>query len=108
NGDGVNDLFRPFYSGSRIGKDIDGFSNTNCPRFVRSLDFKVFNRAGAPVFELTSSENENDFLINWDGSTNGGQELPAGAYFYSAEVTFERLNPEDAVEVYSGWVQIIR
>jgi len=108
NGDGVNDLFRPFYSGNRIGKEITGFSNTSCPRFVRSLDFKVFNRAGTTVFEFNSVENENDFLINWDGTTNGGRALPSGAYFYSAEVMFARLNPEDAVEVYSGWVQIMR
>ena len=108
NGDGVNDLFRPFYSGSRIGRVIDGFSNTNCPRFVRALDFRVFNRAGSAVFEYISADNENDFLINWDGTSTGGKQLPSGAYFYSAEVTFERLNPDDAVEVYSGWVQIIR
>ncbi|MEP5611249.1 MAG: gliding motility-associated C-terminal domain-containing protein [Cyclobacteriaceae bacterium] len=108
NGDGVNDLFRPFYSGNRIEKEITGFSNTSCPRFVRSLDFKVFNRAGTSVFEFNSAENEGDFLINWDGTTAGGRELPAGAYFYSAEVTFARLNPEDALEVYSGWVQILR
>ena len=108
NGDGLNDLFRPFYSGSKIGKAVENFSNTNCPRFVRALDFKVFNRAGATVFKFDSSENESDFLINWDGTTTGGRELPAGAYFYSAEVTFERLNPEDAVEVYTGWVEILR
>jgi hypothetical protein len=108
NGDGINDLFRPFYSGNRIDKDIDGFLNSNCPRFVRSLDFRVFNRAGATLFEFNSADNENDFLINWDGTNSRGKDLPSGAYYYSAEVTFDRLNPKDAVEVYSGWVQIIR
>ncbi len=108
NGDGLNDFFRPFYSGSRIGRDIDGFANSNCPRFVKSINFTVFNRAGATVFSYDSSENENDFLINWNGTNSGGGDLPEGAYFYSAEVTFERLNPDDEVEVYSGWVQILR
>ncbi len=108
NGDGVNDLFRPFYSGGRIGKDIEGFSNTTCPRFVRSLTFKVFSRAGTPVFDYDSSEKENDFLINWDGTTNGGQELPSGVYYYAAEVTFVRLKPEETIKVYSGWVHILR
>ena len=108
NGDGVNDFFRPFYSGNLIGKDISNFSNLDCPRFVESIVFKVFNRAGATIFNYDSQENENDFLINWDGTTAGGRELPSGVYFYSAEVTFDRLNPDDAVEVYNGWVQILR
>ncbi|MEQ9404179.1 MAG: gliding motility-associated C-terminal domain-containing protein [Cyclobacteriaceae bacterium] len=108
NNDGKNDLLRPFYSGNLIGKNIQNFSNTDCPRFVRSVIFNVFNRAGAPIFTYDSSENENSFLINWDGTTNGGKDLPEGAYYYSAEVTFDRLNPEDAVVVYTGWVQILR
>ena len=108
NDDGINDFFRPFYSGSRIDKDVDGFINTNCPRFVKSINFTVFNRAGATVFSYDSSENEGDYLINWDGKSSSGQELASGTYFYSAEVTFERLNPDDELEVYNGWVQLLR
>lgn len=108
NGDDINEVFRPFYSGSQIDKNIQGFSNLNCPRFVKSLTFRVFNRAGAVLFDFDSKENENSFLINWDGKTTGGRELPAGSYFYSAEVTFDRLNPEDEIEVFNGWVQILR
>ena len=36
------------------------------------------------------------------------RDLPAGVYYYSAEVTFNALNPEEANKVISGWVQIIR
>lgn len=108
NGDGVNDLFRPFYSGDRIGKKVEGFSNSNCPRFVRSVIFKVFNRAGTPLFEYHSSENENNILINWDGTTSGGKALPSGIYYYSAEVRFIRLNPEDEKAFYKGWIQLLR
>ncbi|MEQ9467384.1 MAG: gliding motility-associated C-terminal domain-containing protein [Ekhidna sp.] len=96
NGDGRNDTFRPL-------KDAD-----NCQRFVESVVFKVFNRTGAELFEYDSTEPEKTILINWDGTTKGGRELPAGVYYYSAEVRFTRLNPEDAVEVINGWVQIIR
>lgn len=96
NGDGRNDVFRPL-------KDED-----NCQRFVETVVFKVFNRAGAELYEYDSKEPEKTILINWDGKTKGGKELPAGVYFYSAEVTFTRLNPEESVEVINGWVQIIR
>lgn len=108
NGDGVNDFLTPFYSGELIGRTIDGFSNLDCPRFVKDIQFTVFNRAGASIFTYDSFENENNFLINWDGRTASGGDVPEGAYFYTAEVTFERLNPEDELEVYNGWVQIIR
>ena len=96
NGDGRNDVFRPL-------KDLD-----NCNRFVESVLFKVFSRTGAVLFEYDSTEPERTILINWDGTTRGGKELPAGVYFYSAEVRFLKLNPEDSKEVINGWVQIIR
>lgn len=96
NNDGKNDVFRPM-------KGIN-----DCNRFVESVVFKVFNRAGTEVFEYDSREPEKTILINWDGTTRGGKELPAGAYYYSAEVRFLKLNPEESVEVINGWVQIIR
>ncbi|WP_370089639.1 gliding motility-associated C-terminal domain-containing protein [Ekhidna sp.] len=96
NNDGKNDVFRPM-------KGVN-----DCNRFVESVVFKVFNRAGAEVFEYDSKEPEKSILINWDGTTRGGKELPAGVYYYSAEVKFLKLNPEESVEVINGWVQIIR
>ncbi|SNT24587.1 gliding motility-associated C-terminal domain-containing protein [Ekhidna lutea] len=96
NGDDKNDVFRPL-------KDAD-----NCNRFVESVVFKVFNRAGAEVFEHDSKDTEKTIFINWNGTNKSGKELPAGVYYYSAEVRFTRLNPEDEVEVINGWVQIIR
>lgn len=96
NGDTRNEVFRPIET------------NGMCPRFVKSVNFKVFTRSGTEVFSYDSRENEKTVFIDWDGTTKGGRELPAGVYFYSAEVRFIKLNPEETVEVINGWVQIIR
>ncbi|WP_420316062.1 gliding motility-associated C-terminal domain-containing protein [Ekhidna sp.] len=96
NGDDRNDTFRPL-------KEAE-----SCTRFVESVLFKVFNRAGAEIFEYDSTDPEKSILINWDGTNKRGHELPAGIYYYSAEVRSKRLNPEDEVQVINGWVQIIR
>lgn len=96
NGDGRNDTFRPLQA------------NGQCPRFVESVVFKVFNRTGAEIFNYDSTEPENTILINWDGKSKAGLEMPAGVYFYSAEVKFIDLNPDESIQVINGWVQIIR
>lgn len=96
NGDTRNETFRPI--------ERDG----QCPRFVNRVVFKVFNRAGTEVFELDSDDSEKSIFIDWDGTTKTGRDLPAGVYYYSAEVSFDILNPDEAVQVINGWVQIIR
>lgn len=96
NGDGKNDTFRPLQN------------NDQCPRFVESVNFKVFNRAGTVVFDYDSREPEKTIFIDWDGKTNASKDLPAGVYYYSAEVKFIQLNPQDEIQVLNGWVQIIR
>ena len=95
NGDPLNEEFSAF-------KDAE-----NCPRFVESVLFKVFNRAGVEVFNYESG-TEKPISIDWDGRTSDGKDLPPGVYFYSAEVQFIKLNPEEATEVINGWVHIIR
>lgn len=96
NGDDRNDVFRPLKG------------NEECQRFVEYVVFKVFNRAGAELFSYDSRDSEKTILINWNGTNKAGRELPAGIYYYSAEVRFTRLNPKDATEVINGWVQILR
>ncbi|MEM0941334.1 MAG: gliding motility-associated C-terminal domain-containing protein, partial [Bacteroidota bacterium] len=105
NDDGVNDTFVPI---QRDGQ---------CPRFVESVLFKVFNRAGVELFSYDSNQSErgeggafsgNTVLINWDGKTDGGEELPSGVYFYSAEVDFITLNSNDKIQVLKGWIQVIK
>ncbi|OZI08960.1 hypothetical protein BWI93_06965 [Siphonobacter sp. BAB-5385] len=89
NSDGKNDTFEPI----------------RCPRFVKNVRFRVYNRWGVKVFE----SNDN-VLIQWDGRTDAGKELAAGTYYYEAQVTYERLNraDENRPVILKSWVQIIR
>ncbi len=105
NGDGYNDTFTPLYSNT--SNPIDNFDNSNCPRFVNSVDFKVFDRNGVLVFDL-SEEEEQSVLINWDGKTNSGKELPADVYYYLAEVEFDVLATSKSLRTFNGWVQILK
>lgn len=86
NGDGINDVFQPL----------------NCPNFVRTVEFRVYNRWGVKVFETT------DAAINWNGKTTGGQDLPAGQYYYEATVTFESVRQTTEPLILKGWIQLLR
>ncbi len=105
NGDGFNDTFTPLYSGP--GNEFNGFDNVDCPRFILDVEFKVFNRQGKVIYDL-SKEKEKSILINWNGKTNDGSDLPAGVYFYTAEVKFDVLASSDPKRTLNGWVQILR
>ncbi|HWB26499.1 MAG TPA: gliding motility-associated C-terminal domain-containing protein, partial [Chitinophagaceae bacterium] len=60
NGDGVNDVFRPF------------------PVGIQKLEyFRVYNRWGNLVYQTQT------YLAGWNGSINGRQ-APAGTYIYEA------------------------
>jgi gliding motility-associated-like protein len=73
NGDNINDVFQPL----------------RCPRFVKSVETKIFNRWSEEVFSTT------DLNINWDGKGKNGNELSEGVYFYVSIVTYIRLNEVD-------------
>lgn len=98
NGDGSNDTFRP----------LDGSDNNfaSCPRFVKSVNFKVYNRWGKEVYTYNSG-NENSIYIDWDGRVETGQLLAAGVYYYVAEVEFIALDPARQHKTIKGWVQIL-
>jgi gliding motility-associated-like protein len=104
NGDGKNDVFRPFYDDGTI----TDFDRARCIRFVDKVVLTVFDRAGRAVYSLNSEDTEKSILIDWNGRTNDGAELPAGVYYYSADVTFDVLNPDEASKQYKGWVQLMR
>lgn len=104
NGDGKNDVFRPFYDDGTI----TDFDRAKCIRFVDKVVLTVFDRAGQPVYSFNSDDTERSILIDWNGRTNDGAELPAGVYFYSADVTFDVLNPAEASKQYKGWVQLMK
>ncbi|RYF72970.1 MAG: gliding motility-associated C-terminal domain-containing protein, partial [Cytophagaceae bacterium] len=86
NGDGKNDVFQPL----------------NCPRFVESVQFVVYNRWGAKVYESTGP------VVSWPGTTQSGSPLPGGVYYYEATVRFAGLTREGIQQQTKGYVQLIR
>ena len=86
NGDGANDLFKPYPY-----------------QFVERVLFTVFNRWGQKVFE---TEDPN---INWDGTNFQNKLLAEGVYYYTCEVyesdSDKRL---EADKVLSGYIELIR
>ena len=64
--------------------------------------FVVFNRYGTKVYESTSP------ALNWDGRSSDGTELPSGLYYYQATVRFGVLDRNAPVQVFKGYVQILR
>lgn len=79
-----------------------------CPRFVESVRFRVYNRWGTEVYSFRSNGEEQSIYINWDGRANNGRELPAGTYYYVAEVLFYAVDPSLRSKTYKGWVKLMR
>ena len=104
NGDGINDTFTPLYN---KGESVLGFDNSNCPRFILEVSFKVFDRAGKEVFDF-QFEKESSTLIHWDGKNNAGSPLAAGIYFYVSEVIFDVLPSAQPTKTYKGWIQLLK
>ncbi len=68
-GDGFNDLFRPFPY-----------------KFVDSIDLTIFNRWGAPVFKTIDPD------INWNGTNKDSGEISSdGVYFYEITIYTSKL-----------------
>jgi len=101
NEDGINDDFEAY------NLLDEATSEYKCPRFVKSVDFYVYDRYGKEVYNnLNESERSN--LIRWDGTNNQGKEMPSGVYYYFAEVTFDVLNEDLKKGEYRGWVQLLK
>ena len=86
NGDGLNDFF--------IMDCIDQFPNNNV---------KIFNRAGAIVWENDGYDNTD---VYFDGVSNkgivaGSRLLPAGTYFYL-------VDKGDGTDPLSGYLELVR
>ncbi|WP_298756054.1 choice-of-anchor L domain-containing protein [uncultured Psychroserpens sp.] len=75
NGDGMNDTF-----------DLSSY---------RVTKLEIFNRLGTLVYSKTN------YVDEWHGQTNDGEELPVGTYFYTMEY-------EDGTKQRSAWVYIQR
>ncbi len=106
NSDGRNDVFTPLFSSP--ANPISGFDNSQCPRFITGVQFTLFDRTGKTIFEYNSDESEAGILINWNGKTEEGRDVPSGTYFYSAEVELDVLASSARTERLNGWLQILR
>ncbi len=85
NGDGKNDLLRPFPY-----------------RFIDHIKLRIYNRWGALVYET------NNLDILWDGKTQDtNTDCSAGVYFYTCEV-FEQYLMELKTNPKRGTIQLIR
>ena len=117
NGDNCNDLFSAFSDRNLPGENVGGLcpntlpeaSRVRCARFVKSVDFKVYNRWGKEVFAYQSEPGgEKTIYIDWDGRSTEGVPLAAGVYFYVARVTFDTSNPAKRTKIFKDWVHLIK
>ncbi len=99
NGDNANDTFQAYDEPA-----------SRCPRFVESVEIRIYDRWGTEVFAYNSLEDspENNIFINWDGRNKNGKELSAGTYYYDATVIFDVLDPSRRVSKLKGSVQLIK
>lgn len=84
NGDGNNDLLRPF-SGSEV-EDISMF--------------RIFNRWGELVYEKEDMADSE----GWDGITKSGRKAPPGVYLYYTEVSWAN----GTKDILTGDVSLVR
>ncbi len=117
NGDGCNELFSAYSDRIVTGEETSTSvacqpsETANCARFVRAVTFKVYNRWGQVLYDFESIEGDtsgNTIYIDWDGRDNNGNALASGVYYYSADVTFNTLDPGNREQTIKGWVQLMR
>lgn len=84
NGDGANDFFVPI-----------------ADRFVKDVNFQVFNRWGTLVYQT------NNHKLMWNGTAKESGELVAdGVYYYTIEVNTIRLQGI-VTETIKGYIQVV-
>ena len=115
NGDCFNPSFSAF---GNVALDENSFDpcgskrdildiRSKCARFVERVTFTVFDRWGKELYQYQSG-GERTIYINWDGRDNSGSEIPGGVYFYSADVTFDVVDPGQKNKTFKGWVHLLR
>lgn len=114
NNDGCNDLFSAYSDREPGGEEAPGCelspdAKGKCARFVKAVNFKVYNRWGQEVYAYYSSNNADNssIYIDWDGKSSHGSQLSSGVYYYIAEVTFDVLLADNTKTI-KGWVHLVR
>ncbi len=80
-----------------------------CARFVLRVKAKIYNRWGKEVYSYEGqiSDDVKNIYIDWKGIDNNGNELASAVYYYVAEVTFDTVDPDQAVKTFKGWVHLL-
>lgn len=109
NDDGCNDVFSAYFNdaAAESGTTCATVDESRCPRFVKSVTFRVINRWGIEVYYFSSGDLL-DIYIDWDGRDTNGSELATGVYYYSAEVEFDVLDEANKNRTIKSWVHLIR
>jgi hypothetical protein len=114
NGDDYNNVFSAYsirgYDCGEEGDCIPDHIKLKCARFVRTVNFTVYNRWGQEVFQYSGSisSETNTIYLDWNGKGNNGVDLSSGVYYYVAEVTFDSVDPSNSTKKLKGWVQLLR
>jgi len=95
---GYNDTFQAFAATGDI-------LNKECSRFIDFISLTVINREGLEIFKMSSDEGK---IISWDGTDNGGKEMPGGVYYYLAKVRLKYSSEKTVNQEIKGWVHLIR
>lgn len=101
NEDGTNDEFQAF------NDLIEETNQYKCARFVKSVDFYVYDRNGKEVYNNVD-DAEKSIYIKWDGRNQSGKEMSNGVYYYLAEVTFDVLDKNKQKAEYRGWIHLVK
>jgi hypothetical protein len=107
NNDTYNNLFSAFGDPDAMHPSGYVADPAKCARFVESVDFIVYDRWGKTIYELMDGK-ERSIFIRWNGRDNEGKEVPAGVYYYRADVHFITVDPRKRLQVFKGWVHLVR
>jgi hypothetical protein len=98
--------------GRKISSDEQNDIKKSCARYVQAVEFRVYNRWGKEVYtyngDIFGQGGEKSIYIDWDGKDSEGVDLSEGVYYYVAEVTYDVVDPKEAVQTLKGWVHLIR
>jgi hypothetical protein len=114
NSDECNRYFSAYSDRNIVGEESicppTDFSPKKCARFVKEVQFRVYNRWGKEIYSYRGASNDdrNSIYIDWDGRGTDGTELSAGIYYYAADVTFDSVDPAKQNQTIKGWVHLIR